>query len=222
MRDIVILLGAPGSGKGTTAGDVTKARPDFQHVSTGDMLRGALKAQTPVGMEAKQYMDAGELVPDEVVMKIVREHLKAGSDDARYLFDGFPRTMEQARLLDSFLDEEENGKVSYAFLMDVPRDVLVERIAGRLICRDCGAVFHRTNLPPKKEGVCDLCGGELYQRADDNRDTVLNRLDVYEKQTASLISYYEQHGVLRRVQSVDRDAILAFILDKLGTPTQPV
>lgn len=204
MWDAIILLGAPGSGKGTTAGDLTEAVPELKHLSTGNMLREALASQSKVGREAKTYMDAGELVPDEVIMKIVSEYLEAGSPDARYIFDGFPRTLEQARLLDAYLAEEQKGRVSHVFLLEVPKEVLVDRIAGRLICRDCGAVYHATNMPPEKEGVCDLCGGELYQRSDDNRETVLNRLEVYERQTASLISYYEEQGVLRRVNALKR------------------
>ena len=220
MWEAIILLGAPGSGKGTTAVDLTKAVPSFTHVSTGDMLRSALKAGTQVGLEAKRYMEAGELVPDEVIMKIVQERLLSGPDDAQYLFDGFPRTSEQAQMLDDLLRTDGRGKVTHVFLMDVPKEVLVDRIAGRLICRKCGAVYHIRNLPPKQEGVCDLCGGELYQRADDNRETVLNRLEVFEKQTAGLISYYEQQGVLKRNTALEREKTLAYMLGQMGRPAQ--
>jgi len=213
MLEAIILLGAPGSGKGTTADDLKAAVPGLTHVSTGNMLREALQAESEVGLEAKKFMDKGELVPDEVVMKIVSDRLDAGPSDARYIFDGFPRTCEQARLLDAFLEEDDRGKVSHVFLLEVPTEILVDRIAGRLICRDCGAVYHVTNIPPKVEGVCDECGGELYQRADDNRETVLNRLEVYNNQTASLIDYYAQKNVLRRLKALEREKTLGAIRD---------
>ncbi len=218
MIQAIILLGAPGSGKGTLADDMKSAVPDLTHVSTGNMLREALKAESQVGLEAKAYMEKGELVPDDVIIKIVGDRLVAGDPHARYIFDGFPRTSEQACLLNELLAENNRGRVSHVILLDVPTEVLVDRIAGRLICRNCGAVYHITNIPPKVEGVCDACGGELYQRADDNRETVLNRLEVYNNQTASLIDYYKQKGVLRRVDTLDRKDALAEILGHLLAP----
>ena len=215
MIQAIILLGAPGSGKGTLAEDMKSADSELTHVSTGNMLREALQSGSAVGLEAKSYMDAGELVPDEVVMKIVSDRLGAGPAEVKYIFDGFPRTSEQARLLDAFLEGEDRGKVSHVFLLDVPTDVLVDRIAGRLICRGCGAVYHITNIPPKVEGVCDSCGGELYQRDDDKRETVLNRLEVYNNQTASLIEYYQSKNVLQKVDALDRKKAVATILDHL-------
>ncbi len=197
--DAIILLGAPGAGKGTIA-EGLKAATDYTHVSTGDMLREAVKAGRPVGLEAKSYMEKGELVPDQVIMKIVTERLEAGTRDAKYMFDGFPRTTEQARLLDGVMTGH-SGKVTHVFLLDVPREILVERLAGRRVCKKCGAVYHVKNIPPKKPGVCDQCGGPLYQRPDDTEETVLNRLEVFKKQTESLIGYYEQRGVLTRVQA---------------------
>ncbi len=220
MWEAIILLGAPGSGKGTTAVDLTEAVSEFTHVSTGDMLRAALKAGTQVGLEAKRYMEAGELVPDEVIMKIVQERLMGGPADAHYLFDGFPRTSDQARLLDELLRTDGRGQVTHVFLLEVPRDILVDRIAGRLLCRKCGAVYHIRNLPPKKEGLCDQCGGELYQRADDNRETVINRLEVFKKQTSDLIAHYEQQGVLKRITALQREKTLAYILEQTGRSAQ--
>lgn len=217
MLKSIILLGAPGSGKGTVADDLKHAMPDLIHLSTGNMLREAVQAETPVGLEAKRFMDAGELVPDTTIMGVVGERLLQGPQDARYILDGFPRTDAQAELLDAFLNEDERGKVALVALLEVEKEVLVDRIAGRLICRDCGAVYHVTNIPPKQEGVCDLCGGELYQRVDDQRETVLNRLEVYENQTASLIDYYDQRGVLRRVPALDREECLQSILAHLET-----
>jgi len=195
----IILLGAPGAGKGTIAEGI-KAATDFIHVSTGDMLRAAVKAGRPVGLEAKSYMEKGELVPDGVIMKIVTARIEEGSPTDRYMFDGFPRTTEQARLLDEVL-VAHNGKLLYVFLLDVARDILVDRLAGRRVCKNCGAVYHIRNIPPKVAGVCDACGGPLYQRADDSETTVLNRLDVFQKQTRTLIDYYRKKGVLKHVDA---------------------
>jgi adenylate kinase len=195
----VILLGAPGAGKGTVAEGI-EGQTGFVHVSTGDMLREAVKAGKPVGQEAKSYMEKGELVPDDVIMRIVKERLGAGPEDGRYLFDGFPRTMDQARMLDDVL-AEYGGQVTYVFLLEVPQDVLVDRLSGRRICRECGAVYHVRNIPPRKEGVCDLCGGELYQRPDDSAETVKNRLEVFRKQTEDLIDYYDRKDLLVRIDA---------------------
>jgi adenylate kinase len=200
--EAIILLGAPGAGKGTVAEDI-KANIAYIHVSTGDMLRAAVKAGSPVGLQAKTFMDKGELVPDEVIVNLVQELLDAGSGDAKYMFDGFPRTPNQARLLDKAL-AKHHSHISHVFLLEVARDVLIMRISGRRICRKCGAVYHVKNIRPKVDGVCDQCGGELYQRPDDNETTVANRLDVFENQTASLINYYDEKKTLRRVDSLDR------------------
>ena len=195
----IILLGAPGAGKGTIAEGIRNASP-FLHVSTGDMLREAVKKGTAVGQKAEGYMKRGELVPDDVILGIVAERLGQGAKNAAYMFDGFPRTLEQARLLDETLATYAS-KVDYVFLLDASRELLISRLTGRRVCRKCGQGYHVVNIPPKREGICDLCGGELYQRADDSEATILNRLDVYTKQTESLISYYEKKGVLVRVDS---------------------
>jgi adenylate kinase len=211
----IILLGAPGAGKGTLAEGVRSAT-DFIHVSTGDMLRAALKAGTETGLEAKSYMEKGELVPDDVIMRIVGERLFQGQDSDQYMFDGFPRTSEQARLLDETL-EKSGAKVNQVFLLEVPTKVIVSRLSGRRICKGCGAVYHVTNIPSKVEGVCDQCGGALYQRPDDSEATVLNRLEVYEKQTASLIDFYEQKGVLVRINAGSNpQAATAELMSKLA------
>jgi adenylate kinase len=213
--DTIILLGAPGAGKGTLAEGV-RAATDFIHVSTGDMLRAAIKAGTSTGLEAKAFMEKGELVPDEVILRIVRERLAQGKATDRYMFDGFPRTLEQARGLDETL-AELNGRVNQVFLLEVPTPVIVSRLSGRRICKSCGAVYHVTNIPSKVEGVCDQCGGPLYQRPDDSEETVLNRLEVYQRQTASLIDFYETKGVLVRINAgtTPRDAT-AELLSKLA------
>lgn len=211
----IILLGAPGAGKGTIA-EGLKASTDYIHVSTGDMLRAAVKAGKPVGLEARSYMEKGELVPDGVIMRIVTERLEEGASDAKYMFDGFPRTTEQARLLDSVL-ATHGGRIEHVFLLDVPRDVLVDRLAGRRVCRNCGAVYHVRNIPPRVKGICDVCRGELYQRPDDSEATVVNRLDVFKRQTQTLIEYYEKAGVLARIDAGQpRDKTEAEILAVLG------
>ena len=211
----IILLGAPGAGKGTIA-EGLKASTDYIHVSTGDMLRAAVKAGKPVGLEARSYMEKGELVPDGVIMRIVTERLEEGASDAKYMFDGFPRTTEQARLLDSVL-ATHGGRIEHVFLLDVPRDDLVDRLAGRRVCRNCGAVYHVRNIPPRVKGICDVCRGELYQRPDDSEATVVNRLDVFKRQTQTLIEYYEKAGVLARIDAGQpRDKTEAEILAVLG------
>lgn len=211
----IILLGAPGAGKGTLAEGVRNAT-DYVHVSTGDMLRAAIKAGSKTGLEAKAYMEKGELVPDAVIMRIVGERLGQGQSTDQYMFDGFPRTREQARQLDETL-ARLGAAVNQVFLLEVPTPVIVSRLSGRRICRKCGAVYHVTNIPPKKEGVCDQCGGALYQRPDDSEATVLNRLEVYQRQTASLVDFYEKKGILVRVNAgTTPQAATAEMLAKLA------
>jgi len=210
----IILLGAPGAGKGTLAEGIRNAT-DYIHVSTGDMLRAAIKAGRKTGLEAKSYMEKGELVPDDLIMRIVGERLAQGKPSDQYMFDGFPRTSEQARLLDETL-AKSGAKVNQVFLLEVPTPVIVSRLSGRRICRKCGAVYHVTNIPPKVEGVCDQCGGELYQRPDDSEATVMNRLEVYERQTASLVDFYEKKGVLIRINAgTDPETATAELMSKL-------
>lgn len=195
----IILLGAPGAGKGTIAEGIRTASR-FVHVSTGDMLRDAIKNGSAVGKQAEAFMKRGELVPDGVIIGIVEERLDKGGASDSYMFDGFPRTMEQARLLDESL-ARRRAKVDKVFLLDAPRALLISRLTGRRVCRKCGQGYHVVNIPPKKSGVCDLCGGELYQRPDDSEATILNRLEVYAKQTESLIAWYKEKDVLVRVDS---------------------
>lgn len=211
---VIILLGAPGAGKGTAA-DSIKSRAGFVHVSTGDMLRAAVKQGTPVGRHAESFMKRGELVPDTVIMELVDERLDAGGADARYMFDGFPRTIEQARMLDAEL-AKRSSKVSHVFYLDTPRDILISRLAGRRMCRGCNANYHVINIPPKRVGICDACGGELYQRPDDSESTVVNRLDVFAKQTQPLIEYYERLGILVRIDGGQhRDVTSGQIVERI-------
>lgn len=193
----IILMGLPGAGKGTQAEYIVR---DFNvpHISTGDMFRAAVKEQTPMGLEAKSYMDQGLLVPDEVVIGIVKERL--GKDDCRngFLLDGFPRTVAQAEALDQTL-VELGRKIDHVVNIEVERSELLARLTGRRICRSCGASYHVVFNPPAKEGVCDKCNGELYQREDDNEKTVATRLDVNIEQSAPLLSYYNSKGLLRNI-----------------------
>jgi len=195
---VMILLGAPGSGKGTVAEKLKKT--GYMHISTGDMLREALKNATEIGRKAEGYMKRGELVPDGVIIQIVEDRLDRGKPDDSYMFDGFPRTVAQAELLDKSL-AGRGGKIDHVFFLDSPQNVLIQRLTGRRTCRNCGWSCHIVNIPPKKPGTCDKCGGELYQRDDDSEATVKNRLAVYNRQTESLISRYEKRGVLARVNS---------------------
>ena len=183
----IVLLGAPGSGKGTQAKRLCKEL-DLTLISTGDLLRQAVRENTPLGVEAKGYMDAGKLVPDKLVIGLIKEKL----DGLRggFLLDGFPRNLEQARMLDAITE------VNMAVELDVDENMIVDRIAKRRSCRQCGEVYHLVARPPKTPGVCDKCGGELYQRSDDSEETVRNRLAVYHEKTQPLTDLYEKRGIL--------------------------
>ncbi len=191
----VILLGAPGAGKGTQAERIV-ARFGLPHISTGEMLRAAVAQGTEMGLAAKQYMESGGLVPDEVVIGVVRDRLAEPDAQEGFLLDGFPRTLPQAERLDAMLADAGRA-VTHVVLIEVPEDELVQRLAGRRMCRGCGKGYHVVFDPPKVADGWDVCGSELYQRSDDNEVTVRNRLEVYGEQTAPLIGYYEGHGVLK-------------------------
>jgi adenylate kinase len=195
----LVILGAPGSGKGTQTSRV-KEQAGVPAISTGDILRANLAAGTELGKKAKAYMEAGELVPDDLIISIAMQRIE--EDDCRngFLLDGFPRTIEQAEALDAHL-AEIGIKIDRAINMDVPDEVLIQRLTGRRVCRDCGVSFHVTGMPPKKPGVCDACGGELYQRSDDNEETVRNRIEVYYRQSKSLIDYYKAKGLYSSVDA---------------------
>ncbi len=213
--DIVILLGPPGAGKGTLA-EIVRDKTGYEHVATGDMLRDAVKRGTETGKKAEGYMKSGELVPDSVIAELVEDRLDSGSGSGRFLFDGYPRTAQQAELLDKSVGERD-GKISRVFLLEVSRETLISRLTGRRICRQCGRNYHVVNRPPQHEGICDECGGELYQRPDDKKETIENRLDVYDEQTKGLISRYESEGKLDRVNSdQDPDAAAGQIVDSMS------
>lgn len=194
MSARVIFLGPPGAGKGTQARGVA-AEWGVPQVATGDMLREAEAAGTPLGLEAKRYMDAGGLVPDEVVIGLVEERLARPDAAPGFVLDGFPRTAAQAEALDAMLRRRGQSLDRVVFL-DVGREELIRRLTGRRVCGRCGTAFHLVSAPPRVAGRCDKCGGELTQRSDDTREAVATRLDVYEKQTAPLLAYYRDRGLL--------------------------
>ncbi|ARQ06009.1 adenylate kinase [Macrococcoides canis] len=190
----IILMGLPGAGKGTQASEIIKKYP-IPHISTGDMFRAAIKNNTDLGQKAKSFMDNGELVPDEVTIGIVRERLLEEDAKRGFLLDGFPRTVEQAVALNDML-AEAGRKIEAVVNIDVQEEELMNRLTGRRICETCGTTYHLVFNPPKVEGICDIDGGKLYQRADDNPETVRNRLDVNIKQTKPLVDFYTEQGVL--------------------------
>lgn len=188
----ILLMGPPGAGKGTQAERLIREY-GIPQISTGDMFRAAVKSGTPLGKEAKSYMDKGALVPDSVTVGIVKERLAQEDCKDGWILDGFPRTTAQAASLDSIL-HEMGISLTAVLGINANREDLVKRVSGRLVCRKCSASFHRDFRPPKQQGVCDNCGGELYQRADDNEKTIRSRLAVYDEQTKPLIDYYKMSG----------------------------
>ena len=201
----ILLMGPPGAGKGTQAAELVKAF-DIPHISTGDMFRAAAKEGTELGKQAKACMDAGKLVPDSVTIGIVRERLAKDDCKKGFILDGFPRTVEQADALTGIL-KDLGLTLTRVLNISVPAEDLIERAVGRRICKKCGATYHTKFNPPKKEGICDVCGSELFQRADDTAETMKNRLSVYEASTKPLIDYYKAAGVYTEVdgrQAIDK------------------
>jgi adenylate kinase len=218
----VVFLGPPGAGKGTQAKTISMER-GMKHLSTGDVLREAVGAGTPVGLRAKKYMEKGLLVPDEVVVDIVAERIRENGRQKSFLLDGFPRNLNQAKALDETLDGI-NDKLDVVLYFDVSEDTAVSRLTGRWMCPGCGTNYHLDFIPPKKTGICDKCGQTLKQRSDDKVETVRERLKVDKRQTADLIDYYEKKGILRRinadrkVEKVHKE--VAEILDLVATEKQ--
>ncbi|MFC5540821.1 adenylate kinase [Ureibacillus sp. FSL K6-3587] len=210
----IVLMGLPGAGKGTQAEKIVN-KYEIPHISTGDMFRAAISQGTELGLKAKSYMDQGALVPDEVTIGIVRERLAQEDCEKGFLLDGFPRTVAQAEALDNIL-EELGKKIDHVINIQVEKDELVKRLSGRRICKTCGATYHVVFNPPKVEGKCDKDGGELYVRADDNPETVANRLEVNMKQAQPLLDFYESKGLLTNINGqqdiekvfADLDALL--------------
>jgi len=193
----IIFLGPPGAGKGTQA-KILVEKYGIPQISTGDMLREHVAKGTELGVKAKEYMEKGQLVPDEIILSMVKERLSQPDAQKGFILDGFPRTVAQAEALDKML-EEMDKKIEFVLALIVPDEELVTRLTGRRTCKNCGMMYHIKFKPPKVEGKCDACGGELYQRPDDNEETVRNRLKVYHEQTAPLIEYYRKKGVLFEV-----------------------
>lgn len=211
----IIMLGAPGAGKGTQAKMIAE-KYGLPHISTGDIFRANIKNGTELGKEAKEYMDKGLLVPDELTVRLLLD--RVAKDDCRngYVLDGFPRTIPQAEVLDEELSKL-GEKVDYAVNVDVPDENIVNRMSGRRACLSCGATYHVVSIPPKKEGICDVCGSELVLRDDDKPETVQKRLKVYHEQTQPLIDFYEKKGVLRSVDgTLPMEEVFTAITEILG------
>ena len=211
----IIMLGAPGAGKGTQA-DKICAKYNIPHISTGDIFRANIKNNTELGQKAKSYMDKGELVPDELVVDLVVDRIKADDCTNGYVLDGFPRTIPQAEALDAAL-AAINDKVDYAINVEVPDENIINRMSGRRACVACGATYHVVHIPTKVDGVCDKCGAELILRDDDKPETVKNRLNVYHKQTQPLIDYYTAKNVLHEVDGTKAmEDVFSSIVSILG------
>jgi adenylate kinase len=211
----IIMLGAPGAGKGTQA-DKICAKYNIPHISTGDIFRANIKNNTELGQKAKSYMDKGELVPDELVVDLVVDRIKADDCTNGYVLDGFPRTIPQAEALDAAL-AAINDKVDYAINVEVPDENIINRMSGRRACVACGATYHIVHIPTKVDGVCDKCGAELILRDDDKPETVKNRLNVYHEQTQPLIDYYTAKNVLHEVDGTKAmEDVFSSIVSILG------
>ena len=212
----LILLGPPGAGKGTQAVRIVE-KYHVPHISTGDIFRANIKQGTELGKKAQEYMNRGELVPDELVVEIATDRLKADDCKDGFLLDGFPRTVFQAEKLDEFL-ESEGKKLDHVLDIEVNKDELMVRLTGRRVCKTCGASFHVVNIPPKVEGICDNCGADLIQRDDDNEETATNRIEVYNKETKPLVDYYEKADNIDHIDGVTGGAegVFASIVMVLG------
>ncbi len=211
----VVLMGAPGAGKGTQAKFIS-TQFGVPTISTGDIFRANLAAETDLGQQAKRYMDAGDLVPDEVTIAIVRERLQRPDTHDGFLLDGFPRTVPQAEALDALLDEL-GCPLDAVLELQVEESEVVRRLSGRRTCRTCGHVWHTEFEPPTREGICDVCGGELFQRDDDLPETILRRLMVYTEQTAPLVGFYTEAGILSSICAVGKvEDITTLAIDTLS------
>lgn len=211
----IVMLGAPGAGKGTQAKMIAE-KYSIPHVSTGDIFRANIKNGTELGKEAKSYMDKGELVPDELTVRILLDRVAQEDCKNGYVLDGFPRTIPQAEVLDAELTKM-GDKIDFAINVEVPDENIIKRMSGRRACLKCGATYHIVHIPPVKEGICDKCGSELVLRDDDKEETVKNRLSVYHEQTQPLIDFYDKKGVLKEVDgTVDSKDVFAAITAILG------
>ena len=210
-----VLLGPPGAGKGTQATRIVE-KYNVPHISTGDIFRENIKNGTELGKKAQEYMNKGELVPDDLVIEIATTRLLADDCKEGFLLDGFPRTVYQAEKLDEFL-KAHGLELDVVIDIEVGKDELITRLTGRRVCKSCGASFHVVNIPPKQEGICDNCGAELVQRADDNEETASNRIEVYNRETKPLIDYYEKAGNIVNIDGGKAaEDVFAAIADRLG------
>lgn len=209
----IILMGPPGAGKGTQA-KILIAKFNIPHISTGDMFREAIKEGTPLGKLAASYINDGHLVPDDVTIGLVKERLSKDDCANGYLLDGFPRTIPQAEALE-VLTKEIGREVNYVINIDTPKEELVSRICGRRVCKKCGAPYHIVNVKPKVDGVCDICGGELVQRPDDNEEALSIRLEAYTKQTKPLLDFYAKKGLLKTFSGKSREELTPQLLELL-------
>lgn len=215
----VVLLGPPGAGKGTQA-KLLREKYHACHISTGEILRKAVADQSPLGKQASDFINRGALVPDSLMVKLVAERLKEKDCRNGFILDGFPRTIQQAQALEEILDQPGIA-LTGVLSVQVPHDVIIERLAGRRTCKDCGALYHREFDPPETEDICDRCGGDLLQRNDDRESTVKARLNVYETQTAPLVSYYRDRGLLREIDGVGNvEDIADRIVRAVGDPAK--
>lgn len=210
----LILLGAPGAGKGTVANMLSDIDGSVQ-ISTGDILRAAVKEGTELGKQAQSYMNAGDLVPDELIMGIMKERLKEDDCKNGYLLDGFPRTIPQAEQLKTML-EEMGEQLDAVVDLDVPREVIMDRLTTRRTCTQCNAIYNVKSKPPKVEGVCDECGGPVVQRDDETEEAIASRLDTYNEKTKPLAGFYEKEGMLMRINATSSDDVVAAIKEKCG------
>ncbi len=210
-----VLLGPPGAGKGTQAVKIVE-KYNVPHISTGDIFRENIKNGTELGKKAQEYMNKGELVPDDLVIEIATTRLLADDCKNGFLLDGFPRTVYQAEKLDAFL-ADHGMKLDKVIDIEVEKEELISRLTGRRVCKTCGASFHVVNIPPKKEGICDICGGELFQRADDTVETVENRIEVYNQQTMPLVDYYKKADNIVTIDgALPLDTVFAEIVKAIG------
>ena len=206
----IILLGPPGAGKGTQAKSLAE-RLDLAHISTGDILRQNVKESTPLGREARDYMDKGLLVPDELVAKMLSQRIEKPDIKRGFILDGYPRNLNQAKTLDEIF-KQHNIDIDLVVYLDSSVPVIIQRLTGRLVCSNCGANFHVKNMPPKVSGVCDKCGSKLYQRTDDKEETVRKRLEVYKNEVASLIQYYKEK---KKLHHISADGEAGLVLDEI-------
>ena len=209
----ILIMGPAGSGKGTMSAKIVELL-DIPHISTGDMFREAMANETQVGLEAKSFMDQGKLVPDDVTNRIVKERIAQDDCEKGYLLDGYPRNIEQAKALDA-MTSELNREVELVINLEVPYDVLVQRITGRRLCKECGAIYHVDFNPPKVDNVCDICGGQLYQRSDDTEEKLKVRIDEYTNQTAPSIEYYREKNLVKDIDGSQAPELVMNDIKKL-------